>query len=231
MTGPDQAAGGFPDREDRSGGAARAGTANGSTRGDDARDRLVGAALESFAARGFHGTTTRDIASGAGMSPAALYVHHRSKEELLYRISRSGHQHVLRLVEDAVGEATHPVEQLRAVVRAFTEHHARAHTSARVVNYELAALAPEHLAEVAGIRRAIENVMRGVVERGVDAGVFTTANPRMTALALLSLGIDTARWYRDEGEWAPEEVAEHYCLLAVRMVGADSGNQPDPGRR
>ena len=57
--------------------------------------------LESFAAKGFHGTTTRDIASGAGMSPAALYVHHRSKEEMLYGISRAGHDRTLALVQEA----------------------------------------------------------------------------------------------------------------------------------
>ena len=65
----------------------------------DARERLLEAAVASFAARGFHGTTTRDIAAGAGMSPAALYVHHRSKEELLHQIAREGHLRTLALVE------------------------------------------------------------------------------------------------------------------------------------
>lgn len=191
----------------------------------DARSRLVAAAVESFAAKGFHGTTTRDIASAAGMSPAALYVHHRSKEDLLYLISRTGHEATLRLVRDAVASADHPVEQLRAVVRGFTTHHARRHTSARIVNYELAALSPVHLSEIAGIRRAIEQEMRHVVEAGVTSGAFTTANPQMTALALLSLGIDVARWYRDEGVWGPEEIADHYCALALRLVGSGLHDQ------
>src|SRR5665647_2846508 len=109
----------------------------------DARSRLVAAAVESFAAKGFRGTTTRDIASAAGMSPAALYVHHKSKEDLLYLISRTGHERTLHLVKDADASSNDPVEQLLAVVRGFTVHHARGHTSARVVNYELAALSPE----------------------------------------------------------------------------------------
>lgn len=185
----------------------------------DARDRLVAAAVEAFAAKGFHGTTTRDIASAAGMSPAALYVHHRSKEDLLYLISRSGHEDTLRLVREAVAASEDPVEQLVAVVRTFTVHHARGHTRARIVNYDLAALSPEHLEEIAGIRREIEGQVRQLVEHGVDVGVFRTPSPRMTALALLSLGIDVARWYRDEGEWSPEDIADHYCELALRMVG------------
>jgi AcrR family transcriptional regulator len=185
-----------------------------------ARGRLVAAAVESFAAKGFHGTTTRDIASGAGMSPAALYVHHRSKEDLLHQISRSGHGETLALVRDAVATSADPREQLLAVVHAFVVHHAEGHTWARIVNYELAALSPEHLEEIAAIRRQIEQEMRDVVERGVAAGVFETDDPRMTALALLSLGIDVARWYRDEGEWTPEQIADHYSTLALRIVGA-----------
>jgi AcrR family transcriptional regulator len=186
----------------------------------DARSRLVAAAVESFAAKGFHGTTTRDIAAGAGMSPAALYVHHRSKEELLHRISREGHDRTLALVQEALASSGDPREQLLAVVHAFVVHHAEDHTGARVVNYELSALSPDHLEEIAAIRRRIEAEMRGVVERGVAAGVFTTSDPHMTALALLSLGIDVARWYRDEGEWTPEQIAGHYCELALRIVGA-----------
>lgn len=194
-------------------------SAGGTPSRPDARDRLVAAAVEAFAAKGFHGTTTRDIASAAGMSPAALYVHHRSKEDLLYLISRSGHKATLQLVEEGVAGSPDPVEQLVAVVRAFTIHHARGHTRARIVNYDLAALSPEHLEEIAGIRREIEGQVRRVVESGVESGVFRTPSPRMTALALLSLGIDVARWYRDEGEWSPEDIADHYCELALRMVG------------
>ena len=189
----------------------------------DARARLFAAAVESFAAKGFHGTTTRDIASGAGMSPAALYVHHRSKEELLYQISRAGHDRTLALVQEAVATSRDPREQLLAVVHAFVVHHAEGHTGARIVNYELAALSPEHLEEIAATRRRIEQEMRDVVERGVAAGACSTSDPHMTALALLSLGIDVARWYRDEGEWIPAQIADHYCELALRIVGATQG--------
>lgn len=191
----------------------------------DARSRLVAAAVEAFAAKGFHGTTTRDIASAAGMSPAALYVHHRSKEDLLYLISLVGHQRTLQLVQDAAGSSVDPVQQLRTVIRGFTAHHAHSHTSARVVNYELAALSHDHLREIVAIRRAIEQEMLEVVEAGVASGDFSTPNQRMTALALLSLGIDVARWYRDEGAWGPDEVAEHYCEVALRIVGAEDVKQ------
>ena len=186
----------------------------------DARGRLVEAALELFAVKGFRATTTRDIASVAGMSPAALYVHYKSKEDLLYLISRTGHERTLALVRDAAAGSTDDVERLLAVVRSFTAHHARGHISARVVNYELASLSPEHVNEIAGIRHSIEQEIKQIVASGVDSGAFHTSNPRMTAVALLSLGVDVARWYRDEGEWNPEEIADYYCEVALRIVAA-----------
>lgn len=190
--------------------------------GADARTRLAEAAVAAFAARGFHGTTTRDISTAAGMSPAALYVHHRSKEGLLHELSLSGHKRVLELVQASVARSEDPVRQLGDLVEDFVRDHAVAHTRARVVNYELAALSEEHLAEIRELRRRIDQVVRDVLERGVAAGAFATPDPRMTAVAVLSLGIDVARWFRDEGRWSADEVAAHYRLLALRMAGAQT---------
>ncbi|GAA4385475.1 TetR/AcrR family transcriptional regulator [Tsukamurella soli] len=187
------------------------------------RARLLDAALSSFAERGFYGTSTRDIAAAAGMSPAAVYVHHRSKEDLLYQLSRRGHDMILDVVQSAAASSDDPTAQLAAVVRGFAEHHAQRHTSARVVNYELAALDDEHRAEILALRRLIDGAIRDVIERGVAAGAFDTPHPRMAAVAILSLGIDTARWFRDDGAWSPEQVGDFYADLALRMVGAGHG--------
>ena len=192
------------------------------SRADGTRQRLLDAAVRAFAERGFHGTTTRDVAAAAGMSPAALYVHHKSKEDLLYLISRQGHEDTLQLVRRAIASADDPVGQLRRVIGDFAEHHARDRTSARTVNYELAALSPEHLEEIRGTRHDIEEEVRDLVSRGVAAGVFSVVDPAMSAAALLSLGFDLARWYHDGSRWTPEEIGRHYSEIGLRVVGATS---------
>ncbi|WP_406724756.1 hypothetical protein WJ438_09025 [Streptomyces sp. GD-15H] len=57
------------------------------------------------------------------------------------------------------------------------------------------------------------------VGRGVAVGEFHVAGPRLTSTALLSLGIDIARWYRPGGEWPPDELADRYAELALQLVG------------
>jgi AcrR family transcriptional regulator len=190
------------------------------SRADATRARLLEAAVIAFAEKGFHATTTRDIASAAGMSPAALYVHHKSKEELLYLISKDGHDDVLRLIREAIASTDTPVDALRRVVHDFAAHHARDHVGARVVNYELAALAPDHLAEIRRLRHETEDEIRRLVARGIETGEFHAGDPRIATAALLSLGIDLARWYRDGGRWTPDEIGEEYADIALRIVAA-----------
>jgi AcrR family transcriptional regulator len=192
----------------------------GAGRGDLARARLLDAAVQAFAAKGFHGTTTRDIASAAGMSPAAVYVHHRSKEELLYAISRDGHRTTLDLVRAAATSPGSATERLARLARDFGRHHAEGHTWARIVNYELASLSPEHLQEIRALRVGIEHEVRAIIEAGLASGEFDVRDAGMATTAVLSLGIDIARWYREDGRWTPEDVGDHMAELALRIVGA-----------
>lgn len=186
----------------------------------EAARRLMFAGVESFARRGYHATTTRDIAAAAGMSPAALYVHFPSKSALLFTISRSGHEQVLSLAQRAQSGAAGPAEAMRALVEQFTAWHARRHTIARVVQYELDALPEQEYRVVADLRRDIEELVRGIVERGRAEGVFTVGDAHTAARAVLSLGVDVARWYSERSRQSPDDLAREYGELTLRMLGA-----------
>lgn len=182
--------------------------------------RLLSAASEAFADRGFHATTTRDIAARAGMSPAAVYVHFATKEELLYELSLVGHRAALDIVAGPPGVGARPSAQLQSLVSDFASWHARHRRTARVVQYELAALTAEHRAIIDGLRRQIQDRMRALLDAGVAAGEFVVPDVPGTALALLSLAVDVARWYRPEGPRSPEDIGALYADLALRMVSA-----------
>ena len=187
----------------------------------DTARRLLIAAVEAFAARGFHATTTRDIARGAGMSPAGVYVHYRSKEELLHQITLIGHQHTLRLVREVSASASGPTRQLHAVIRDLTTWHARHHTTTRVIEYELHSLSPEHHTAILALRREIDGLVRQILEDGVGRGVFEVPDVPTTTLALLSLSVDVARWYHTPARLPEDRLGRLYADLALRMVGSE----------
>ncbi|MDQ0603043.1 AcrR family transcriptional regulator [Streptomyces canus] len=185
----------------------------------DAARRLLVAAVEAFAERGYHATTTRDIAGRAGMSPAALYIHYKTKEELLHRISRIGHAKALEILRTAARREGAATERLADAVSSFVRWHAGGRTTARVVQYELDSLGPDARAEILALRRQCDAEVRGIIEDGVSSGEFDVLDVKGTTLAVLSLCIDVARWFTVDGPMTPDEVGALYADLVLRMVG------------
>ncbi|MGW3623949.1 TetR/AcrR family transcriptional regulator [Streptomyces sp. NPDC000880] len=186
----------------------------------EAAKKLLVAAVDAFAERGYHATTTRDIAGRAGMSPAALYIHYKTKEELLHRISRIGHEKALAVLSAAAGTEGTPSERLAEAVSSFVRWHAGRHNTARVVQYELDALSDEHRSEIVELRRRSDAVVRGILREGVESGEFDVPDVPGTTVAVLSLCIDVARWFNTKGRRTPDEVGALYADLVRRMVTA-----------
>jgi AcrR family transcriptional regulator len=183
--------------------------------------RLFEAAADAFADKGFHATTTRDIASRAGLSPAGVYVHFASKEDLLFQLSRVGHEGARDALASAAAQAGSPTDALQEVISAFAQWHAEQHQVARIVQYEFRHLAPEHQREVLTLRREIDGVVEAIITAGVESGEFVVDDVRATALAALSLVVDVARWYHPGiKRTTPAAIGETYGALALRLVGA-----------
>lgn len=180
--------------------------------------RLMMAAADAFSEKGFHATTTRDIASRAGLSPAGVYVHFPSKEDLLFELSRRGHQTARDQLFAAAEAADSPTAALRSIIGGFSKWHAEHHQLGRIVQYEFRHLTPEHRDTVLTLRKEIDQVVRGVLNDGVAQGDFEVDDTSGTALALLSLAVDVARWYSPEIRRTPDDIARTNGDLAVRLV-------------
>lgn len=69
------------------------------------------------------------------------------------------------------------------------------------------------------------------MQEGVDNGEFAIDDARIATVALLSLGIDIARWYREDRAWSPEDIAREYAAIALRIVGGGLTTPTPPPRR
>ncbi|WP_244993389.1 TetR/AcrR family transcriptional regulator [Rhodococcus qingshengii] len=188
----------------------------------NAANRLLVAARDAFAANGYKGTTTRDIAAGAGMSPAAMYIHYASKQEMLFKLSLLGHGSCYESLLQAVDMEAGPRRRLRAAVYDFTYWHAKHHVISRTIQYELKYLDEENYRPVAEVRRKIHSVVEGVVLEGVRTGDFAVGDVSTTTLAILSMAIDTVRWFPSRSMSDPATLAAHYSALADRLVSGQS---------
>lgn len=180
--------------------------------------RLLSSALTLFSVAGFEATRTRDISTGAGMSPAALYVHYPSKEDLLFEICRLAHESALEHLSNALDGVETPRERVRVWMSEFAHWHADNTMLARVAQYQLAALTPEHREAVNRMRRDVRTMIRTEIEAGAASGDFHVPDVAAATLAFISLGVDIARWFTPGERLTPEALAEMYSQLALQLL-------------
>ena len=195
---------------------------------------LVRAGIDTFARQGFAATTTRDIARAAGLSPAGLYVHHESKAALLHVISRAGHASAAAVLaaglQASLGRGHRPrVDRIADTVATFAAWHAHHHRVARVVQYELGSLEADAYAEVAAMRRDMQDRLADAIADAVAAGEAEVVDVPGVARAAMSLCIDVCRWYDPHGRQDPGEVGALYRDLVRRwLVPPADAAPPDP---
>jgi len=83
------------------------------------REQIVEAAVDLFISKGFHKTTTREIARASGFSIGTLYEYIQSKEDVLYLVCDSIHSEVEKKMEQAMTESKSGVEALRQAIQGF----------------------------------------------------------------------------------------------------------------
>jgi AcrR family transcriptional regulator len=190
--------------------------------GHDTRARILRAGLAMFAERGYHATSIRDIAAGAGIQSASLYSHFPSKEAILAELVLIGHEvHHRALVQALAAAGQDPRDQLHRLVSAHVAMHCRYATLATVTTREQQHLSPEAARPSLALLGASQMLAETVLARGEELGVFDVADPEIIRVAIGSLGFSVTPWYPKRADhFTPEEVGEAYAELALRMVGA-----------
>jgi AcrR family transcriptional regulator len=86
---------------------------------DRRRRQIADAAVQLFIDKGFHKTTTRQIASAAGFSIGSLYEYFASKEDILYMVCESIHAEVERGVTAAMSQAEGGRDALAKIIHEY----------------------------------------------------------------------------------------------------------------
>lgn len=158
------------------------------------KDRLLQAAKELFAQKGFHGTSTREITQRAGTNLSSLYFHWQSKENLYIAVHRHLFQLLTELAQEVVNlleDGLHAHRPLAEVVEPLAD---------RVFTFfdthrELARLNLHRVLDdgtlAAQIEEELENPLyRAVVrcyQRLTEEGLIKVADPELLPFSLESL--------------------------------------------
>ncbi len=191
---------------------------------DARRADVVATAAGVFAARGYHATTIDDLIEATGLTRGGLYHYMDGKQDLLLAVLDELMAPLLERAQAIVDGPGSPEQQLRAIARLWIGHLADHRDHMVIFNQERRTLEREvGWAHVRAARRRFEQLLGGVLERGIADGSFAIADPALARLALLGMGNHTAQWYAPDGRLDPEAIADGYCGLLLDGIRAGHG--------
>lgn len=83
------------------------------------RDQMIKGAITLFKEKGFHRTTTREIAKEAGFSIGTLYEYIRTKEDVLFLVCDAIYLQVRESLEAAIDLESSSIDSLTNVVKSY----------------------------------------------------------------------------------------------------------------
>ena len=192
------------------------------------RKRILEAAAGLFRREGFNGASMQDLAAVVGITKSTVYHHFPSKQALLSEILEHTVDRVTPALE-AIAEADLPAAaRLRqAVARHIVE---LIHDQDNVACFieEGRFLAPEYRQSHIAKRDRYEQHFRRIVADGIRDGEFQQLDVRLASLAVLGMCNSVAAWYRPDGDFGPDEIAEQFGELAVRALLSPDRAQDGP---
>lgn len=188
------------------------------TRWDRRRSKIVDAAAELFAAKGYDATGIVELCGAVGLGKGALYYYIESKENLLALI----HDRVIDQVIETgirISQMDAPAsERLRLLGEVQIQIVADYPSHVRVFLHEYRALSGERGRKFHKSRRRFEKIVLGILEDGVNKGEFKISNKRLAMLGWLGMHNYTYLWYRPSGRNRPDEVSKVFFELFLHGV-------------
>ncbi len=183
----------------------------------DSSERMLQILTESarlFAAKGYDGTSMRDIAEACGISKSLLYHHFTDKDEIYARIALGSTQRHYEFVLDRLPENGTPIERVRAFMTATGDYFQRyranwiASTAAFWSDPEL-----RRHKERMMWRDRYEGLIRQLIQDAIDAGDFRPVDVPMAGRLVLSSLNWMHRWYKPDKDMTPAQIADSYFDL------------------
>lgn len=205
--------------------------------------RIREVARQHFSERGFAATSMREVAADVGITISTLFFHCTSKEQLLFDVLVESLEELsdgLRARIDAAGQTWS--ERLAAAIAFHVVFCARQAFGTTVGKTDMHNLTAEHRGRYIAMRHDYERQFVDLIRWGIAAGEFRKVDPKLTAFAIIGVGLTVGRWFRPDGPLAPEEIAAQYVDLfthalrvgapgALAAVPASPADDTRAGRR
>ena len=188
------------------------------------RDEIVDTSASVFARSGYHATGIAELCAVNGLGKGAFYYYIGSKEELLAAIHDRVMDEVMLGADRVARAGGSPSAQLAMLGDELLDVIHRYPDHVWVFLHEFPALTDERAEQVRGRRRAYEQRIEEVLQRGIDSGEFRDIDARLTALAWLGMHNYTYLWLKAGGRVSARDVAKPFADIFIHGISRSGGD-------
>ncbi len=187
------------------------------------RRQIIDAAIKLFIDRGFHKTTTRQIASEVGFSIGSLYEYVASKEDILYLVCDSIHSQVENLVTDVMTRAAAGRNVLTEILREYFLVCHRMSDVILLIYQETRSLPSQWQSRVLENELRITGLFIEVLAKLAASGELSALDDQDIELAAHNISVlghmwTFRRWFFSR-HYTIEEYIERQTAFIIRILG------------
>lgn len=183
------------------------------------KDRILGAAVDVFARKGYHGAGVEDIVAASGTSKGAFYHYFASKRAIFLTLMDTLAAVVEQGVESAISAEQGAMGKVEAALRVVVETAAAQRDLAKILLVEAVGLGPEFEEKRLEIHRRFARLIQRHLDRAVAEGDIAPQDTALVARAWFgALNEIIAQWLLS-GEHRLEARMPELRALLLRSIG------------
>ena len=190
------------------------------------RRQIVDAAVCLFVRKGFHLTTTREIARAAGFSIGTLYEYVKSKEDVLYLVCDAIHSEVEARLREAIDQSADGREALTGALAAYFGVCDRMQDYILLIYQESSSLAPDSLKYVLAKEERVTGIFEEILGRGAADGTLKPSGVKAARLMAHNITVighmwTFRRWFLKR-QYSLDEFTTHQTSLILSELSAEA---------
>ncbi len=182
------------------------------TRFELQRDRMLKAAASCFNAKGFSGTSLKDVADHLGLTDAALYYYVRNKEELVYQCYLRAAELGKEAMERGRCDGQCGFEQAFLYIRYHVEIFVGDRGPVAIMS-EIPSLKPAHRNEILNVSRQHSTGFEEILSSGIEDGSIVHCDVRMTGNAIMGSINWIPKWFHGDEALAETVLSKFPAIL------------------
>ena len=197
------------------------------------RRQIVDGAVPLFIEKGFHKTTTREIAGAVGFSIGSLYEYVKTKEDVLFLVCEAIHAEMEKGVADALAHASGAREELGEMIREYFLVCDRLNRHILLIYHEVQSLPAIMRRKVMENDVRITELFKTPLKRLMDVGILRPMSDERLDLMAHNIVIWGHMWAFRGWQLAKQYTIEEYIDLQTAFIldGCANGTIRAQGER